>query len=459
MAYLAIQAQVSTILLLIGFVVLLVFMILFIIKEQKRYKKDKIMLIDDVSAYSDVTNLIEHRIKTSKEQIYFTLLLISIDDFDQIGDFVGVKGEDEYIKKLIELLRMTLPKGAKIAQLNERESFLVYLPEFYDDEGLLEIAQRFKDSAEKRVKIMKELPIQKNASVAVTSYPENGEYLDTLISNLQIAMLNIKKAGGNDIACYSPELELSGVFVEHFNEITNAIKNKKFVLNFNPIYEITKGRFSGVEGLLNWENDDGTQKFYTSFLPYLEEGNDEFWFGMWALEKATISNINIFRLETIKDYFITLNAGIKQLENEDSAFVLQSCLEKYQVNPRNIVYEIEGLQYVENGAKLIKNLLQLQGVGFKFMIDISKAGENALNLIKDYNIDIIKVSIKDILSETAYAKEILKLKEKAGKKVIVYDMDNKEQIEVLKNKNIDYIQGSFFGGAKTKDEILEIASK
>ncbi len=153
-------------LIILGCAVLLAAGFLLLIRLNfRKGREDKYTLISDYAKLNELLRLIDYRIKNKTKDIFFTLLLVSIDDFDRVGEIIGQQGADIYLEKFVQVLRKTLPVGGKMAQTAEKETFLVYLPEYYGNDGLEKVARVFKEAAETKILINSVVPIEKTASV------------------------------------------------------------------------------------------------------------------------------------------------------------------------------------------------------------------------------------------------------------------------------------------------------
>lgn len=457
MMLLALQDTALTVIIIAVTILLCIGAVFLMRHEQKSYKKDKFLLIDDVVPYTVLYKMVDYRIKAAKKDIYFTLLLLSIDNFDQLSEYIGETGGKEFMESIIRNLHINISKGSKIAIMKNKGEILIYFPELYDEEDLLELASRFKEVVEKKVKVMRNIPLQKSASITLASYPTQGGNLDRLMHCLYAAMFEIKKAGGNKTAIFAPEMDRDGVYVEHYIKLREAIDHGRVALCFNPVFDIAKNRLYCGESVFIWGRDDGTITDYEDLMPYMEESGDELWVGNWALEKAVMANINIFRAENLKEYYVALPVSVKQVDSVESANIYQDALDKFGLAPRNVILDIQKLANASSSARLMKNMLQMQALGFKFMLDVSKVSENSLKLLVDYKIDFIKMDAAAILDKkNKTAVDILNYAEENCKKIIAKDIKNKEQIEALIGKKIIYGEGAYYGANKTKEELLAV---
>jgi EAL domain-containing protein (putative c-di-GMP-specific phosphodiesterase class I)/GGDEF domain-containing protein len=424
--------------------------------EQKSYKKSKLMMIDDFVKYPALEKLIDYRLKSKKKkEVYFTLLKLGIDDFDQLREYIGSKGESDFRAKIIELLKMTLSQGSKLAETDEKDAFVIYIPVFIDEEKIEETADLFKQAAEKRVKVLTGIPLQKSASVAVVSYPSQGASVAELMQKLDDAFIYAKKTGGNKIVVASDEIKSGGVYTDRYRQLKKAVADNAVKMAFNPIIDVARNKLIGAEAVLRWEKADGTYMDYENMIPFLEESDDDLWFGLWSLERALVSNVKIFRSENVREFNVNLIAGLKEIENDDAADLLQRSTDKYQVDARNVIFDIKGLP-VDNYSKILKNVIQLQALGFKLSICADK--EDSFEEIADvYGVEVLKISFNTVLNDAEKAKRIFSYAEKTNKKLFVTDIENKEQLESIRERKAAYAQGVYFGTAKTKEELLDIA--
>lgn len=450
------QSMIMTFIILASFLLVSVLFIFLIRRNSKSFKKDKYLMINNVASLNEVLRLMDYRIKNSKGKIYFTLLLVSLDSYDRLFDLIGSQGVMEYLTKVTEALRKSLPIGAKMAQTTEAETFLIYLPEYYGEEGMQEMAQMFKNTAERLFYVRNSsAPVRKTASVAVTVYPEHGDNVIKLINNLLAAMYGAKKSGGNELVYYNPEMNKDSVYTERYKDFKQAIDNGKMILRYHPLIGFESGEIGGAQVAVSRLNDNGSVTEFKHFLPYLEESEDDFWFTAWCIEKAVVNNIEIFRSDKGRDYFITLNAGLKFLTNLNAAFKLQVILEQYGINPRNVALELSNLLENEWGNRFAKNLLQMQGTGIRIAADIASNPDKDLSkLIEVFDVDIIKINISDILSDNKRVSALLKLAHNHRKKVIVWGIENSQHIDKLKTKSVSYTQGSYYGQALTKEQLI-----
>lgn len=452
----AIQPFVMTLIILASFLLLSAFFIFLIRKNNHAHRKDKYLLIDDVAHLNEVLRLIDYRIKSSKGQIYFTLLLVSIDDYDRLAEIINPEGVREYRSRVKEALRKALPIGGKMAETTEKETFLIYLPELYNEEGLQEKAQMFKNSMERRFLVCNSVPLQKTASVAVTTYPAQGSNVIDLINNLLTAIYSAKKTGGNELIYYTSDLEKESRYIERYKDIKQAIDQNKIPIRFNPIMHMEKETICGGQSIISRISDDGSLVEYERLMSYLEESDDDFWFTIWAMEKSILSNIDIIRSEMGRDFFITLKVGYKFLCNQNSAYKLQNFLDRYNISAKNVILEVDNILENESGNRFVKNLLQMQSTGIRIMASITKANKDLTKLIEVYDVDILKIWIGDVINNNEWILSLLKHAHNSRKKVIVHGIENEEQANKLKTKSIAYVQGPYYGSSLMKEQLVKM---
>ncbi len=446
-------------LIILGCAVLLAAGFLLLIRRNfRKGREDKYTLISDYAKLNELLRLIDYRIKNKTKDIFFTLLLVSIDDFDRVGEIIGQQGADIYLEKFVQVLRKTLPVGGKMAQTAEKETFLVYLPEYYGNDGLEKVARVFKEAAETKILINSVVPIEKTASVSVTTYPSDGDNVVKLVNNLLAGLYSIKKTGGNDIALYDTAMDERNN-ADRYKDIKQAIDFGNMKIRFNPLIHPEKGIIAGVESMINRVNENGTTTEYGRLLTYLEETNDDFWFTIWAVEKGVLSNIDLIKSPDTKDFVVFLKAGYKFMTNPDSAYKLQASLERYGIPTGHVVLEVDNVLDNELGNRYVKNLLQMQGTGIRVAANVPKADRDLNRLIEVYDVDMVKLRAEDVLGKNDYVQALLKACYNYRKKVIVAGVESAEQAEKLKNKNISYIEGPYFGVLLTKEQINNMVNK
>lgn len=450
-----IQPIISTLVIAIILLGLSVLFILLIKRNQSQFKTDKYMLINDMSRLNDVLRLIDYRIKSSKKPIYFTLLLVSIDEFYSIKDIVNEEGATEYLKKVIEALRGILPIGGKLAQTEEKESFLIYIPEYYEEEILQQVAQRFKSIVEQSFIVRNSVPMQKTASVSVTTYPAQGQDVVVLINNLLVAMYTAKKAGGNELIYYSNELEKDRHYTDRYKEIKQSIDKGQIAIRFNPVINTDSEKLEGTEIVVCKVSNDGTYKKTEDFGRYIEEYDDEVWFTTWCLEKSILMNQLILHDRNKRDFFLAIEVGHKFLTDTISAIKLQNLLARYNIDANNVIIEVADVIENDLGNRFVKNLMQIQGIGMRVAAIVEDVDKDLSKLIETFDVDIIKIKASDALNNNnKKVQELLKLAYNHRKKVIITEIEEEKEFEKIKNKTVAYVQGTYFGECISNSQLL-----
>ena len=94
-----------------------------------------------------------------------------------------------------------------------------------------------------------------SASIGIVLYPRDGNNLDTLLRNADVAMYNAKAEGRNRHAFYREsmrEATAQRLSLEH--DLRRAIEAEQFVLHYQPQIDVTTGAVVGVEALVRWNH-------------------------------------------------------------------------------------------------------------------------------------------------------------------------------------------------------------
>jgi len=449
------QRDVLTIALIVVFVILIYVFWIWIKKERQLARKTKFMVLDNVIKYKKMLKLIAYHIRHGESKA-FSLIMVTIDHFDQILDYANSETTSEFIQRVGKLLEMALPLGAKLAQTDERESFIIYVPDVHKKEVLLQIAQSFKDMAEKRVELANGNFVEKSTSVGIISYPEHASTLEELIQGLNTTIYAIKKRGGNDVMFYSIDMINEKKNYESYRVLKQAIKNKQIETKFIPIYDRETKYMAGVEISSVWHKENDVVNF-TQFMPSLESSNDSYWFELWMLEKALSSHVSMIGINSNQRYRLIIPAGVRQFENEMVAEDMMHILEKYALEGEQLIIKIVNPLQVSRETQFMKSLIDLQSYGVKLGIDIDKIDDNLYYLLNEYKIDVL--FIDQLLLTTNHDKqleveELMNFVKANQLELICTGIDKAKQLSKL-GEEIIQIQGPLLSVPLTKDQLLE----
>ena len=91
---------------------------------------------------------------------------------------------------------------------------------------------------------------------------------------------------------------------------------------------------------------------------------------------------------------VSVNVSVVDIVNLDVPQIFSNLVEKYQLEPKLLLAEITETMLAEN-ASLVENTIQgLHRKGFSVMMDDFGSGYSSLNMLKDTNVDAIKLDMK-----------------------------------------------------------------
>lgn len=127
-----------------------------------------------------------------RQQGKFSILMIDLDHFKEYNDTYGHPGGDQLLLSLSKIFHESLRQSDMVFRYGGDE-FMLFLNNT-DKDGAVMVAERIRNS----VKIF--LPA--TVSIGVSSFPEDGQKLEDLISTADKALYKSKQAGRNKVSLW-----------------------------------------------------------------------------------------------------------------------------------------------------------------------------------------------------------------------------------------------------------------
>ncbi|MBQ2706479.1 MAG: EAL domain-containing protein, partial [Agathobacter sp.] len=151
------------------------------------------------------------------------------------------------------------------------------------------------------------------------------------------------------------------------------------------------------------------------------------------------------------DYKVNINLSVIQLLQPDFVAKVKQILEKTRVNPKNVTLEVTESLAINDMDRMKRVLKQLKALGVRVALDDFGTGYSSLNHIRQMPIDIIKIDrcfVQDLTEDEfsgAFVKMVGELAKTIGVEVCVEGVEQRKQLEALKDMNVEMIQGYYYG--------------
>lgn len=236
---------------------------------------------------------------------------------------------------------------------------------------------------------------------------------------------------------------------EMLETIAQAIKEDRVEVFYQPIYSTAKKKFVSAEALVRIRRTDGSIMPPGLFIPVAEETGLIGKIGDIVFEKTCRfikeSEITKYGIE-----YIEVNLSIVQCEDEALAQKYIGILQKYDLPPQRINLEITESAAIAEKKILLNNMHKLIDYGVTFSLDDFGNGQSNLNYIVEMPVEIVKFDhdMTQAYFETEKAKFVLeaaaRMIHNMRLKIVSEGVETEEQLNVLTDLGIDYIQGYYF---------------
>ncbi len=277
----------------------------------------------------------------------------------------------------------------------------------------------------------------------------------------RFACNSIKKRYHQDLRFYDKKLEEQFRLKQYIvNNIDTAIENDDIKVFYQPIVDTSDGCICGLEALARWKDPKYGLLPPGMFIETLEEYRQ-----IHKLDQTVIRIV----CRDLKDAFdngqpavpASINFSRLDFELYDVPAFLDECVREYGVPKEYLDVEITESALTENSGLLEKTMDVLRGSGYKIWLDDFGSGYSSLNVLKDYQFDVLKIDMKFLAGFGSNEKaapiliNIVDLTKQLDMISLTEGVETKEQYEFLGKIGCNRAQGYLFSKPCPKDELSE----
>lgn len=396
--------------------------------------------------------------KWMKKSFPFLILFLDLNMFKYYNDLKGHAFGDELLISLSNNLKNVEFNDFIVARYGGDEfliAFRIIVPE-----DVTQCINLITDLFNKDI-VIDLFKCQLSVSIGVSIFPEDGEDVETIIDNAEKAMQIAKKLKTNKVVYYTQSIKqdilVSSQIVETLRE---CIENDGFEMVYQPIYNIETESIVSLEALLRIKN----QKLSPGiFIPIAEKNGLMNKIGRIVIKKV-IEQAAIWKEENYKPLMVYINFSETQLYDQTIIEFIETQLNQHKVEPNLIGIEITEDVFIDREDRVINSLKNLRKLGIHTAIDDFGSGHAGVNYLTKFEVEYVKI---DKLIADKYLNEdnkiiyqtIFNLCESLGFELIAEGIETAEQIALLKELGITYVQGYYFSKPLSVDKIQDKLKK
>lgn len=283
-------------------------------------------------------------------------------------------------------------------------------------------------------------------------YPieDRGVSVEQMCDRALLAARSIKGQYGKYFIIYNDELRDSLLQEQSITDsMETALADNQFEIYLQPKYRIQDEKLSGAEALVRWKHPEWGMQSPAVFIPLFEKNGfisklDQY---VWDKTCAILSEWEQKRYPPIP---ISVNVSRADIYQVDLSDILMKMIQKYNLSPSWLHLEITESAYTEDPNQIIETVGQLRKLGFIIEMDDFGSGYSSLNMLNRMPLDLLKLDIKFIQSETVkpinqeILRFIMELARWMNLRVVAEGVETREQLERLREIGCDYAQGYYF---------------
>jgi diguanylate cyclase (GGDEF)-like protein/PAS domain S-box-containing protein len=318
------------------------------------------------------------------------VMFLDVDNFKNINDSLGHDAGDRLLQAVAQRLIKSTRFSDTVARLGGDE-FAILLEGITTIAEVESMAASLIEGLEQPFALSAtEVRVSASIGVAFSTFEAGAE---ALLSKADIAMYHAKAAGKSRFVTFQPQMqELLHERLRLEADITRALANEEFFLEYQPIVDLGTRSLLGVEALVRWRHPDLGVLMPGRFIQVAEECGQIVKLGRWVLQRAC-TEMRAWRASVAggASLRIAVNISGRHLQHGDLVQDVAQALKESGLEPGNLVIELTESTIMHNTEANLGRLRQLKDLGVRLAIDDFGTGYSSLSYLHRFPIDILKI--------------------------------------------------------------------
>ncbi len=399
---------------------------------------------------TQLENMIAHAQRSGKD---LALLLLDLDRFKSVNDSLGHPIGDRLLKEVSERLLNCTRKTDTVARLGGDE-FAVIATNLMNRDDAAIVAQHIVDALAAPFQIDGH-EINTGTSVGIAILNRDSCEIDALLKKADAALYKAKEAGRGGFYFFDAALDSQIRTISILKaELSVALEQKQFFLEYQPQVAATSGKPTGLEALVRWEHPVRGCIAPNDFIPTAESTCLITPLSDWILREAC-EQARRWSEDLGYEISVAVNLSAVQFKRGQLVETVRRALGLTGLRPACLTLEISETAMLHNIDELEQQFHALAALGVKLAIDDFGTGHAPLAHVKQLPIHKIKIDrsfISEMLTDTreaAVVEAVITLGRNLGVTVVAEGVETRQQMEHLDGATGIEIQGFYIAKPMT----------
>jgi len=381
--------------------------------------------------------------RAQRGNMFVALLIIDLDRFKEVNDVFGHTAGDLLLIEIAKRFVASVRESDTVARLGGDE-FIILLNDLTNINDYEIVVQKILENIARPYMVNAD-EINITASIGISIFPINGNNVENLMKNADLAMYSAKNQGRNLYKLFSPSMSTSiSEKMDLEKSLRKVLANNELLLFYQPVIDISTGMIISVEALIRWKHPDSGVILPARFMLLAEESGLIITIGEWVLRTACAQAVT-WQKSGYPPIRISVNLSEKQFRQKNLIDNILGILDETGLDPKYLLLEITESTAIHDMVNTIDTLKKLYDRGIMIIIDNFGNGYSSLVYLRKLPIYAIKIDryfIRNIDSDpecAAIVAGIIAMAHNINLMVIAEGIETAEQLECLRSLKWEFV--------------------
>ncbi|QUS42585.1 EAL domain-containing protein [Tardiphaga alba] len=434
---------------------------------ERRQAEEKIVHLAHYDALTDLPNRtlfrteLERELKRVERGTQCAVLYIDIDEFKGINDSLGHPVGDALLKEIARRLRACVRNSDVVARLGGDE-FAIVQTNVDSHANITDLVARIYATIREPFECLGHRLLT-DASIGIAMAPRDGNNLDELLKNADLAMYGAKAEGRRTFRFFEPQMDAK-VKARRMLELDlrQAMADDDFAaggfeVHYQPLLSLRDDAITGCEALLRWRHPERGMISPADFIPVAEEIGAINELGEWVLSTACKEAAHW--PDTVK---IAVNVSPVQFRGASLPLKVASALAASGLPARRLELEITEAVLIRDDETALEILHGLREIGVRIALDDFGTGYSSLSYLQRFPFDKIKIDrsfvtdIAEAHGSSSIVQAVVNIASSRHMTTTAEGVETLPQKELLRALGCTEMQGYLFSPPKPAAVVREL---